>query len=68
MYAIRSYYALRSSTQNSKSPESLIDQNPENNTKVDLKKQTQTQIQDVSITVTDSVITSYSIHYTKLYD
>ncbi len=47
--------SLRSSTQNSKSPESLIDQNPENNTKVDLKKQTQTQIQGVSITVTDSI-------------
>jgi len=45
--------APTASTQENKNSESLIDENKDN--KVDLKKQTQTQIDGVSITVTDSI-------------
>jgi uncharacterized protein YunC (DUF1805 family) len=43
------------STQNNKHVESLIHEEIDNSVKVDLKKQIQTQIDGVSITVTDSV-------------
>lgn len=46
---------LPSSTQKNKNLESLINENEENRNKVDLKKQIQTQIDGVSITVTDSI-------------
>jgi hypothetical protein len=43
------------STQKNKNSESLINEEKENSSKVDLKKQIQTQIDGVSITVTDSI-------------
>ncbi|MDD4969676.1 MAG: hypothetical protein PHT07_09635 [Paludibacter sp.] len=46
---------LSSSGQKSKNSESLMNEEKENSSKVDLKKQTQTQIDGVSITVTDSI-------------
>lgn len=46
---------LPSSTQKNKNFESLIDEKKENSGKVDLKKQSKTQIDGVSITVTDSI-------------
>ena len=44
-----------SSTPENKNVESIIDEKKDNSSKVDLKKQTQTQIDGVSITVTDSI-------------
>ena len=46
---------LPTSTQKNKNFESLINEEKENSCKVDLKKQIQTQIDGVSITVTDSI-------------
>ena len=48
-------FILPSSTQINKDFESLIDEKKENSSKVDLKKQIQTHIDGVSITVTDSI-------------
>jgi len=48
-------FILPSSTQINKDFESLIDEKKENSSKVDLKKQVQTHIDGVSITVTDSI-------------
>jgi len=48
-------FILPSSTQINKDLESLIDEKKENSSKIDLKKQIQTQIDGVSITVTDSI-------------
>jgi uncharacterized protein YunC (DUF1805 family) len=48
-------FNLPSSTQINKDIESHIDKKKENSSKVDLKKQIQTQIDGVSITVTDSI-------------
>lgn len=48
-------FILPSSTQIIKDFESLIDKKKENSSKVDLKKQIQTHIDGVSITVTDSI-------------
>jgi hypothetical protein len=48
-------FILPSSTQINKDFESLIDEKKENSSKVDLKKQIQTLIDGVSITVTDSI-------------
>jgi uncharacterized protein YunC (DUF1805 family) len=46
---------LPSSTQKNKNFESVINEKEENSSKVDLKKQIQTQIDGVTITVTDSI-------------
>jgi len=48
-------FNLLSSTQINKDFESLIDEKKKNSSKVDLKKQIQTHIDGVSITVTDSI-------------
>jgi uncharacterized protein YunC (DUF1805 family) len=48
-------FNLPSSTQINKEVESLIDEKKESSSKVDLKKQIQTNIDGVSITVTDSI-------------
>jgi uncharacterized protein YunC (DUF1805 family) len=52
---IISLFLLPSSTQINKDFESPIDDKKENSSKIDLKKQVQTQIDGVSITVTDSI-------------
>ncbi|MDO8951387.1 MAG: hypothetical protein Q7U86_02120 [Draconibacterium sp.] len=52
---IISLFNLPASTQINKDLESLIDEKKENSSKVNLKKQIQTHIDGVSITVTDSI-------------
>ena len=53
--AVAKIINLPSSAQKNKSAESLSPEREENRSKVDLKKQIQTQIDGVSITVTDSI-------------